>query len=59
MSMMFSRSSGALRRLAHNTTSIRSLSTKLTGDYTVIDHEYDAIVVGAGGAGTSLVRGKV
>lgn len=26
-------------------------SSSRTGDYTVIDHTYDAIVVGAGGAG--------
>ena len=30
---------------------------KLTGDYTVIDHTYDAIVVGAGGAGLRAAFG--
>jgi len=29
----------------------------LVGDYTVIDHEYDAIVVGAGGAGLRATFG--
>lgn len=29
----------------------QSTSSKLVGDYTVVDHEYDAVVVGAGGAG--------
>jgi shikimate 5-dehydrogenase len=31
--------------------------TTLIGDYTVIDHEYDAIVVGAGGAGLRATFG--
>lgn len=37
----------------------KSLSTSagLTGDYTIIDHEYDAIVVGAGGAGLRAAMG--
>lgn len=34
-----------------------STSTSLIGDYTVIDHEYDAIVVGAGGAGLRAAFG--
>jgi len=32
-------------------------ATGLIGDYTVIDHEYDAIVVGAGGAGLRATFG--
>lgn len=32
-------------------------NAKLTGDYTVIDHTYDAIVVGAGGAGLRAAFG--
>lgn len=39
----------------------RSLSTTspagLKGDYTIIDHEYDAVVVGAGGAGLRAAMG--
>ena len=35
----------------------RSVSTKLTGDYTIVDHEYDAVVVGAGGAGLRAAMG--
>ncbi len=34
-----------------STVSDASKATGRTGDYTVIDHTYDAIVVGAGGAG--------
>jgi len=29
----------------------------LTGDYTIVDHEYDAVVVGAGGAGLRAAMG--
>lgn len=32
-------------------------STQLIGDYTVIDHEYDAVVLGAGGAGLRAAMG--
>lgn len=35
----------------------RSLSTKLTGDYTVVDHTYDALVIGAGGSGLRAAMG--
>ena len=35
----------------------RSLSTKVTGDYTVVDHTYDAVVVGAGGSGLRAAMG--
>ncbi|CAB9500037.1 Succinate dehydrogenase [ubiquinone] flavoprotein subunit [Seminavis robusta] len=42
-----------------SSTSIRSLSSapKLTGDYSVVDHEYDAVVVGAGGSGLRAAMG--
>ncbi len=36
-----------------------SLSCQLIGDYTVIDHTYDAVVVGAGGAGLRAAFGLV
>ena len=42
---------------ATGTTATRSLSTKLTGDYVVVDHEYDAVVVGAGGSGLRAAMG--
>ena len=29
----------------------------MTGDYTVVDHEYDAVVVGAGGSGLRAAMG--
>jgi succinate dehydrogenase (ubiquinone) flavoprotein subunit len=37
----------------------RSLSTvsSLVGDYTIVDHEYDAVVVGAGGSGLRAAMG--
>lgn len=34
-------------------------SLQLTGNYTVIDHTYDAVVVGAGGAGLRAAFGLV
>jgi succinate dehydrogenase (ubiquinone) flavoprotein subunit len=30
---------------------------KIIGDYTVVDHEYDAVVVGAGGSGLRAAMG--
>jgi glycine/D-amino acid oxidase-like deaminating enzyme len=38
---------------------VRSLATagNLKGDYTIIDHKYDAVVVGAGGAGLRAAMG--
>jgi succinate dehydrogenase (ubiquinone) flavoprotein subunit len=50
----------AKQSIAHATstlTSTRALSTSLKGDYTIVDHEYDAIVVGAGGAGLRAAMG--
>jgi len=35
----------------------RALSTTTIGDYTVVDHEYDAVVVGAGGSGLRAAMG--
>jgi succinate dehydrogenase (ubiquinone) flavoprotein subunit len=35
----------------------KSFSTSLKGDYTIVDHEYDAVVVGAGGAGLRAAMG--
>jgi succinate dehydrogenase (ubiquinone) flavoprotein subunit len=35
----------------------RSLSTNIIGDYTIVDHEYDAVVVGAGGSGLRAAMG--
>mmetsp|Transcript_10027 Transcript_10027/g.14181 ORF Transcript_10027/g.14181 Transcript_10027/m.14181 type:complete len:642 (+) Transcript_10027:209-2134(+) len=34
-----------------------STSTSLKGDYTIVDHEYDAVVVGAGGSGLRAAMG--
>jgi succinate dehydrogenase (ubiquinone) flavoprotein subunit len=52
--------SSAVRSLASRTapnTARRAVSTKLTGDYTIVDHQYDAVVVGAGGAGLRAAMG--
>ncbi|PRW57058.1 succinate dehydrogenase [ubiquinone] flavo mitochondrial [Chlorella sorokiniana] len=45
---------GALRRLGQDS---RLLSTSTSGGYKLIDHEFDAIVVGAGGAGLRAAVG--
>eukprot|EP00526_Cylindrotheca_closterium_P005389 CAMPEP_0113622758 /NCGR_PEP_ID=MMETSP0017_2-20120614/11679_1 /TAXON_ID=2856 /ORGANISM="Cylindrotheca closterium" /LENGTH=614 /DNA_ID=CAMNT_0000532631 /DNA_START=251 /DNA_END=2095 /DNA_ORIENTATION=- /assembly_acc=CAM_ASM_000147 len=37
--------------------SLASVSEKLQGDYTIVDHEYDAVVVGAGGSGLRAAMG--
>lgn len=34
-----------------------SFSSEMKGDYTIVDHEYDAVVVGAGGAGLRAAMG--
>ena len=34
-----------------------SISSQLIGDYTVVDHTYDAVVVGAGGSGLRAAMG--
>ena len=59
--------SNALRTLRHGVkrtasaaaaASSRSLSTQqVQGDYTIVDHEFDAVVVGAGGAGLRAAMG--
>lgn len=36
-----------------------TVKSSLIGDYTVIDHTYDAVVVGAGGAGLRAAFGLV
>ena len=46
-----------LRQTARSTVGRRALSSQLTGDYTVVDHEYDAVVVGAGGSGLRAAMG--
>ena len=35
----------------------QNLSTNKSGGYTIIDHEYDAVVVGAGGSGLRATMG--
>ena len=36
---------------------LSSSTTSLIGDYTVVDHTYDAVVVGAGGSGLRAAMG--
>mmetsp|Transcript_7833 Transcript_7833/g.8981 ORF Transcript_7833/g.8981 Transcript_7833/m.8981 type:complete len:627 (+) Transcript_7833:32-1912(+) len=38
-------------------TGVRSLSTTVGKDYTIVDHEFDVVVVGAGGAGLRAAMG--
>ena len=45
----------SVRRLAQTAVSRRAIST--VGDYTVVDHTYDAVVVGAGGSGLRAAMG--
>lgn len=35
----------------------RAITTKVIGDYTVVDHTYDAVVVGSGGSGLRAAMG--
>jgi succinate dehydrogenase (ubiquinone) flavoprotein subunit len=51
---LFSRSSAA-RTMSSGSSS--SSSSSMIGDYTVVDHTYDAIVVGAGGSGLRAAMG--
>lgn len=48
-------SSAVSRAVANNAR--RCLSTNFQGDYTVVDHTYDAVVVGAGGSGLRAAMG--
>lgn len=43
--------------LSRSLSTSSETSTKLIGDYTVVDHEYDAVVVGAGGSGLRAAMG--
>mmetsp|Transcript_22373 Transcript_22373/g.34467 ORF Transcript_22373/g.34467 Transcript_22373/m.34467 type:complete len:637 (+) Transcript_22373:99-2009(+) len=47
----------ARRRVVSTNNVRRCLSTNLQGDYTVVDHTYDAVVVGAGGSGLRAAMG--
>ena len=51
--------SACRRAVASSTGHTASLSTSsnMVGDYTVVDHEYDAVVVGAGGSGLRAAMG--
>ncbi|KAL7581163.1 hypothetical protein ACA910_005952 [Epithemia clementina (nom. ined.)] len=57
LSTMFRRVSQEGRRLSAASITGRCLSSKVVGDYTVVDHEYDAVVVGAGGSGLRAAMG--
>ena len=52
------RTAAARAAFSKTSTAARALSSsKLTGDYVVVDHEYDAVVVGAGGSGLRAAMG--
>jgi len=44
-------------RTLTRTAARRGVASTMTGDYTIVDHEYDAVVVGAGGAGLRAAMG--
>merc|ERR1719305_731503 len=46
-------------RSAFQRPATRAISTSKIGDYTVYDHSYDAVVIGAGGAGLRAAAGLV
>lgn len=50
--------SSVLRTSSRYTTRhLSTVSSSLTGDYTVVEHDYDAVVVGAGGSGLRAAMG--
>jgi len=51
------RSAAAAAASTTTATGARTLSTQVQGDYTIVDHEFDAVVVGAGGAGLRAAMG--
>lgn len=54
------RFSSALRNATKNAgvaRNLRAMSTSKWADYTIVDHEFDAVVVGAGGAGLRAAFG--
>lgn len=52
-----SRSSSLLNNHQSKSLSTEATSTSLKGDYTIVDHTYDAVVVGAGGSGLRAAMG--
>jgi hypothetical protein len=49
--------STAILRSFSSGNSTSSVVSNIQGDYTVVDHEYDAVVVGAGGSGLRAAMG--
>jgi succinate dehydrogenase (ubiquinone) flavoprotein subunit len=58
---VYSRTTAATAAAVATTRSLSSSSSvvasNIQGDYTVVDHEYDAVVVGAGGSGLRAAMG--
>jgi len=52
-----SSTAAAVSRASLSTTSSVTAKGIMKGDYTVVDHEYDAVVVGAGGSGLRAAMG--
>ena len=56
--MLSAASRVSLRRvLPKQRLQFSSVASSLVGDYTIVDHEYDAVVVGAGGSGLRAAMG--
>jgi succinate dehydrogenase (ubiquinone) flavoprotein subunit len=47
----------AARASSFFSTNASKVTQSIQGDYTVVDHEYDALVVGAGGSGLRAAMG--
>ena len=57
--MLSSITRSSLRRALRSTNNAthRPLSTSMQGDYSIVDHTYDALVIGAGGSGLRAAMG--
>jgi len=56
---MLSRLRGPVTRAAKPSAAVRSITSSNIGGYEVFDHSYDALVIGAGGAGLRAAAGCV
>lgn len=57
--IMLSRLRGPVTRAAKPSAAVRSITSSNIGGYEVFDHSYDALVIGAGGAGLRAAAGCV
>jgi succinate dehydrogenase (ubiquinone) flavoprotein subunit len=56
---MLSRLRGPIARAAKPSAAVRTITSSNIGGYEVFDHSYDALVIGAGGAGLRAAAGCV